>query len=159
LVEIRALRGSSGSPVFVSPDPFVRRSRHMERESDIDKKMKIAFEPIGTWLLGIAFADLPYAEPVVSRVTGEETDYVAYSNSGQTAVIPAWKIRDFILTDERFVMTRKADDEKVTEAKKRSFEADGGESGRPATLTKESFGGTLRRVSRKVFQEAKPEKK
>jgi len=94
MVETRALKGGSGSPVFVHFmfDPSFRRKPGLpepERRQN-------------TWLLGLSFADFPYQEDVVTR-EGKETDYLAESNSGQMAVIPAWRILDFILNDERFV--------------------------------------------------------
>jgi hypothetical protein len=124
LIEIRALKGSSGSPVFVSLRPFSgRATRQMEQEQDEYKRVHLAAES-GTWLLGIASGDMSYKEEVVKKVIRrgeareEATDYVAYSNSGQTAVIPAWRVRDFILTDERFVVKRKTIEEEIEKTRK-----------------------------------------
>ena len=159
LIEIRALRGSSGSPVFVSIRPFSgRETRQMEQETDGDKLAQLRMAS-GTWLLGIAFADLPYKEEVMKKVVSEgvaneePTDYVAYSNSGQTAVIPAWKIRDFILTDERFVMARKMMDEKLEKIRKGSpLRPTAQKQEEPNELTPEGFEDVLKKVFPKPSQ-------
>lgn len=161
LVEVRSLRGSSGSPVFVWLRPFSnRQTKYLEAlgENPSIEEIGRALKQ-GMWLLGIAFADVPYQEEVKKQIRDRsgvvvderETDYVAYSNSGQMAVIPAWRVSDFLLNDERFAMTREANDKEWEEAKKRT-------PLRPTTqgqeekgvLTRERFGTMLKRVSRKI---------
>jgi len=46
------------------------------------------------------------------------TDYVAYSNSGQMAVIPSWQLLEFVDKDERFVLHRKRAEEVARERKR-----------------------------------------
>ena len=100
----------SGSPVFVHIPPFTIRPK---------KSGHARYGGHGPWLLGIAFADVPYIEEVKERVvrSGEsdeaDTNYFAYSNSGQMAVVPAWRLADFLLDDERFIMSREKDDKEL----------------------------------------------
>lgn len=170
LVEVRALRGSSGSPVWVrirSSDG--RQTRDAQAEFDRmkndptmseDERRFAEFRALGgdgQWLLGIAFADIYFDEPVVFRtekhgVTSDTpSKYVARSNSGQMAVIPAWRIRDFIEHDERFIMARKTKDEQVERGKRESpLRPIAQKTDEQRPLTREDFTKTLKRVSRKT---------
>jgi hypothetical protein len=170
LVEVRALRGSSGSPVFVQ----IRASDRRETKQFEELRRKIYYEDYRprqeefikacgedrTWLLGIAFEDYPYDEPVVFRkengkgqVKETPSHYIAQSNSGQMAVIPAWRIRDFLLHDERFIMAREAKDKELQEEKKRGPGRQIAQNPKSEpVLEKETFEDILKRVSRKTYE-------
>lgn len=120
LVETRSLRGSSGSPVFINYQPSVWVNYDAEHSRSLHRDYGV-----GPWLLGIAFSDVPYRDDVILHVKNqhgevireEETDFVALSNSGLMAVIPAWKLRDFLVGNEKFIMARKEADKIIKEKK------------------------------------------
>jgi hypothetical protein len=155
LVEVRSLRGSSGSPVFVYMENAERRRWQVDPAAQNIPKAN-------TWFLGVAFADVPYEEEVNQRVvdkqTGEETveatSYYALSNSGQMAVIPAWRLFNFLSTDERLVMARKKNDEELAKRKAESALRPTGQKPKESGgMTKEDFHDALRRASQKVETE------
>lgn len=154
LVETRSLRGSSGSPVFLTM--YDAQRRHLNLHPD-----EAVHPPQNTWLLGIACADVPYEEEVNKRTIDEDgyesiedTNYFALSNSGQMAVIPAWKIYDFLDKDERFVMPRKEGDKAMHDKKKNSPLRPTAEKTPPPVLTKDGFEAALKQASQKVEPES-----
>lgn len=124
LIEMRSLAGFSGSPVFVYLASNVIRQTDIADDGSFKKGAEHEMTMRGPWLLGIDCADLPFRESVfqVMNIAGRDedlaTDYVAYSNSGQAAVIPAWRLLEFINTDERFVLQRKQADQQIAERKR-----------------------------------------
>jgi hypothetical protein len=146
LVECRSLPGYSGSPVFFSPLPFsaVRQGRSVPH----------------AMLLGIDMGHLKDTMPVLDkkeltqgrRVPIEE-DWVVETNTGMSCVIPAWKIREVIYSEE-MVQVRKELNEKFEEEKKKSrvsFDV-----AKPNTVfTRDVLESALKKMSRKI----EPEKK
>lgn len=105
LVETRSLGGYSGSPVFVHIPPATHRPN-----------LNPTIGPMqGPWLLGIDWGHLPTFETV--RESDEKTvvpqKWKVPSNSGQMAVVPAWRLRDLLysqrLVDERAKMDEYVD--------------------------------------------------
>jgi hypothetical protein len=107
LVETRSLGGYSGSPVFVYiPSSSVRprdrfRMRPQEARpltADIDDVKVLLHGESGPWLLGIDWGHLPILEPVCEKggKTQVHEGYVVPSNSGQMAVVPAWRLLDLL---------------------------------------------------------------
>jgi hypothetical protein len=84
------------------------------------------------------------------------------TNSGISAVIPAWRLRT-ILEQEPFVSQRKKDDEElqqkqpaeVTAIPDLSVESD--EEKPPASFTRADFEAALKKVSRRLSDEEKSE--
>jgi len=161
LVEVRSLRGSSGSPVFVYLSPWIPRPSEFRGDApeEIEEMLKsVAINMLGPWLLGIACADLPYKEEVWAKVlvggveTEVKTDAVAYSNSGQMAVIPAWRIQDFLLNDEGFKMAREASEKKRAETKAKSPLRPTAQDQKDTGITRDGFENALRLASRKVSE-------
>lgn len=126
LVEMRSLVGFSGSPVFVFLASNVVRQSDINEDGTFKRGAEHEITMRGPWLLGVDCADLPYRERVfqVVKIAGVqkdmETDYVAYSNSGQMAVIPSWRLLDFLNTDERCVMRKQKAERRLAEEKRKA---------------------------------------
>jgi hypothetical protein len=150
LVECRSLGGFSGSPVLVYP------STHRGR---------FTFEStIGPYLLGVDCAHVATWKPVCQSKgpTTAISNMWVDTNSGISAVIPAWRLRT-ILEQEPFVSQRKKDDEElqqkqpaeVTAIPDLSVESD--EEKPPASFTRADFEAALKKVSRRLSDEEKSE--
>jgi len=115
LVEVRSLSGFSGSPVFVDIRPYTTRP-------GVDPKtLDVVTEPLGgPWLLGVDWGHPKFHEPVKQREGERWVDvpegWVIESNSGQAAVLPAWRLQQ-LLNQEELVMARKRADDEVTKRK------------------------------------------
>lgn len=151
LVETRSLGGFSGSPVFVHI-PAMSARPYEEGFS----------AGAGPWLLGVDWGHLPIDEQVKWKDDKRpiEEGWVVESNSGQMAVVPAWKLQE-LLDQEELAMSRQRGEERITERKKsspvrldkRAKEAE--KPDQPANFvtdafTKGDFEDALDRVSRPV---------
>jgi hypothetical protein len=88
LVETRSLGGYSGSPVFTfqpGPPRGTMVLKNAEKEAMPD------------FLLGVDWGHLPITERVLDK-DGEPVaqEWFVKSNSGQMAVVPAWRLRDLL---------------------------------------------------------------
>lgn len=97
LVETRSIGGYSGSPVFVEIPPLSDRPG-----SDVLEARSYG------WLIGIDCGHLPLFDPVLNK-QGEELSegWKVRSNTGIMVVIPAWKLRDVLYSNE-LVLQRKS---------------------------------------------------
>ncbi len=86
LVEVRSIPGYSGSPVFVHIMPFVPRP-----------KGAIPANQYKAWLMGIDCGVLPPDTNSNQRITS------------MMCVIPIWKLRDILFSEEVIEIRRKAD--------------------------------------------------
>lgn len=116
IVEMRSHSGYSGSPVFLHhPYPMQHPSIH------IDQHMRDSFGPIITttypntkrstsskdaWLLGVDWGHLREYDPVYKKMEGDADaepipvkDLVIKANLGQSGVVPAWELKDFICSE------------------------------------------------------------
>jgi hypothetical protein len=103
LVETRSLSGYSGSPVFVYDAlPHVERldAKLQKRGYGIEVRRREKHRPSNVRLLGIDYAHMVIYEPVYEMTGREylETNFVAKSNSGQMAVVPAWKLSEMLFS-------------------------------------------------------------
>jgi hypothetical protein len=114
VIECRSIAGFSGSPVFI----------HRRR----DELPDIAFPKPGPaadyrqWLLGIDWCHLPADFLQVYEMTPDElkeTSYRALSNSGFAGVIPAWRLRALLDSDE-LKQRRERDESAMTTKKAKS---------------------------------------
>lgn len=109
LVETRSLSGYSGSPVFtIQPRPprgtFLLKDEKRERMPD--------------FLVGVDWGHLPVTEPVLDKHGAKLPDgWRVDSNSGQMAVVPAWKIRE-LLDSDPFVTQRDVGERALERLKK-----------------------------------------
>jgi hypothetical protein len=104
LVEMRSSGGYSGSPVFVYIRPSDVPFRHTK---------KLA---CGPWLLGIDCGHLPAWDRVYERDKSAKYDeFWVKRNTGVAAVIPAWRLRELLYTDE-LVKERKRLDKELKRA-------------------------------------------
>jgi hypothetical protein len=102
LVETRSLAGYSGSPVFIH---FLQGAPRPKEQN-----MGLVVRPtIGPFLLGVDWGHLNIVEKVKdadgetdvrNESTGERLGWVVKSNSGQMAVVPAWRLEDLLTSDE-----------------------------------------------------------
>jgi len=144
LVECRSLPGYSGSPVFLSPLPL-SAIRH-----ELGRSLPHAM------LLGIDMGVLKDERQVLNREELKkgkrvpiDANWIVEANTGMSCVIPAWKIREVLYTDE-MVELRKEMDGKLEEAKRDSpVTFDIAEPDKP-TFTKDNFEAALKKVTRKV---------
>jgi hypothetical protein len=103
LVETRSLGGFSGSPVFVRiPSGMKRVYREGVRHTGEG----------GFWLLGVDWGHLPVYEKVKEKNRRDDIPegWVVESNSGQMAVVPAWRLRDLLDQEELAVVRMKSDE-------------------------------------------------
>jgi len=135
LCEARSIRGFSGSPTFMYIPPFARRvNGNMTSGTDI-------------FFLGVVSSSFPQKE-YIKDGNGKPTDMSVQYNSGIMMVIPAWDILNLI-NSEPLMKTRKKNDEKIAEEKKKqSPELDYADVEKD--FTKKDFMDTLKKVSRKV---------
>src|SRR5579862_2785639 len=112
LVETRSLSGYSGSPVFVYLEHATVRPG--------EETMPLVREDAGPWLLGIDWAHLSIYEKVKERdrITDTAQGYIMQSNSGQMAVVPAWKLYDLLYSDN-LISERKKSDSRLAGAPKK----------------------------------------
>jgi hypothetical protein len=115
LVEVRSLSGFSGSPVFVDIRPFTTRP------SSDPETLDVVTEPLGSpWLLGVDWGHPSFHQPVKQREGEQWVDvpegWAVEVNSGQAAVLPAWRLQH-LLNQEELVMARKRADGELTKRK------------------------------------------
>jgi len=96
LVEARSLSGFSGSPVFVTPAPFIKRSDDYGGAPAV-QMMREA--PV--FLLGIDWGHSPWDEPV-RRPSGNPLSDGTYvrTNSGMMTVVPGVKLLEILKCSE-----------------------------------------------------------
>jgi hypothetical protein len=102
LVEMRSLSGFSGSPVFVEMPPMSPRPGGI-----------VLGHGRGPWLLGVDWAHIAAYEKVKKKIEegGREKlvdapeRLVVKGNSGQMAVVPAWRLQE-LLDQEELVVRR-----------------------------------------------------
>lgn len=113
LVESRSLSGNSGSPVFVHIADAAKRPG--------DQAVLTLGRETGPWLLGVDWGHVYIYEKVKEKdkKTDVSDGYVVQSNSGQMAVVPAWKLHELLNLDA-FVAARKEEDEKIAKHKESS---------------------------------------
>jgi hypothetical protein len=102
LIEMRSLSGFSGSPVFV------HMSVHAQRPTD--RGIVISRES-GPWLLGVDWGHIPIYERVKpkDKSTKDLKEYLIRLNSGQTAVVPAWKLYELLHQEEHVIARQQFD--------------------------------------------------
>lgn len=92
LVETRSLGGFSGSPVFTYQPGPPRGTVLLTGQSD--KRMP-------DFLLGVDWGHLPITEKVLDREGKQLPEgWWVESNSGQMAVVPSWKLRELLDTED-----------------------------------------------------------
>jgi hypothetical protein len=81
-----------------------------------EKDILLVRQEAGPWLLGIDWAHLSIYEKIKEKdkITDTTQGYVVPSNSGQMAVVPAWKLHE-LLFDEKFISDREKSDLKIPE--------------------------------------------
>jgi hypothetical protein len=106
LVEMRSLAGFSGSPVFVNVE---RNKPRGIRNGSVFHATRNE-----TWLLGIDWAHFPIYENVKERNRRDDVPegWVVESNSGQMAVVPAWRSQD-LLNQQELAEKRTASEERI----------------------------------------------
>lgn len=144
LVEMRSLSGYSGSPVFV----YLSDAKPPEGDTS-----RIAITPQTSWLLGIDWAHLPVIERV--KQSDAKTDvsqgHVVLSNSGQMAVVPAWKLLELLYTDD-LIESRREADKKFSETLSASAAILDTHTSDDDGFDSSDFHDALCRVSRKISQ-------
>jgi hypothetical protein len=141
LVETRSLSGYSGSPVFTyEPFPRVEHVDAVQHRGSIRVKRREKHRA-NLWnirLLGIDWANMPIYEPVYERVKNSddlvETEFLVKSNSGQMAVVPAWKLSELLFSDALREMRDEVEREYEQKKSDSEFILDFHEPGQGATL-------------------------
>jgi len=102
LVEMRSHGAYSGSPVFNIYDPHIIRTG---APGDILEK---------TFLVGVDWGHIPTLNPVLEDdgVTRARGGWLSQGHSGQSGVVPAWRLRD-LLDSEPIATMRAAHDEEL----------------------------------------------
>jgi hypothetical protein len=106
LVEARSVGGFSGSPVFVYMQSLIQRPDFPNFES-------VGFGP---WLLGIDWGHIDFFSRVPEAL-GKPF------NAGMTAVVPAWKLNEFVNSEELVLMRKKINEHLAREKKEKGGEA------------------------------------
>lgn len=106
LVEMRSIGGYSGSPVFVWIPPLVERPETRELRA----------RRFGPWLMGVDWGHTGGYEAVLEKdgETAVQEGWKVRSNSGMTAVVPAWRLAD-LLNSDKLVLQRKGLDDKESQ--------------------------------------------
>ncbi|MCI0359987.1 MAG: serine protease [Planctomycetaceae bacterium] len=112
VIETHSIPGYSGSPVFVRPfaGPKLEASHYDSFPTNTHVYMSVPpsfmppqpVVPAGPWLLGIQKAYIHH----------EDRDKKVKSNTGMSAVVPAWHILD-LLNSEKMRLQRKAEQEQL----------------------------------------------
>jgi hypothetical protein len=173
LVEVRSLPGYSGSAVLIySPcatnDMSQRRRGHERIGLPTPKKgdeFKMPSEqffdgdrPKGPFLLGIDFCHI-LRRSAVKHPESNSTGWFVEENTGMAGVIPAWKIADLLLKNERLMKQRREVSDRVN-AQASRVSLDSSERPPQATQlskdgieipipTEDQFFGDLEKASRK----------
>jgi hypothetical protein len=104
LVEMFSVAGFSGAPVFVHIPLFEQRpGEEMPTQS-----------AYGPWLLGVSWGHFQRYEKVVYKDDKEQAvdeQWVVPSNSGQTGVVPAWKLQELLNQKELVTARKRSEDE------------------------------------------------
>jgi hypothetical protein len=120
IVEMRSKSGFSGSPVFVYFRDGVQPAASQvgpQNDAGAVTAGPERDEEILTFLLGMDWGDIPLAEDIV-RLDADLNEHPvkdlrARINSGMTAVVPAWRIFDFLHGDEFADQRHVADQQKM----------------------------------------------
>lgn len=110
LIEVRTMPGFSGSPVFVHMPAEARTKDPKFRPNVKDRALLEQFGYLEK-CLGIEWCRLR-GETVKTPMLNNAT-YDIQLNTGMSGCIPAWKIVEFLETNEKLVMKREQDDKKV----------------------------------------------
>lgn len=121
LIETHSIGGFSGAPVFASVPLWRVNAAHVrDKKTRRDLKKhdaRQALEPLNR-LLGVDWCHLPSHYDKVYRETAEseleETDYRSKSNSGFACIIPAWKLRALLDSEELQSMRAEEERKRVT---------------------------------------------
>ena len=120
LVEMRTISGYSGSPVFLhypympSPPKIVDRSGLAVRLSTKPGKTQLS----NAYLLGVDWGHMQFKEAVFLKIEkGDDVEYdptqfVADSHSGQSGVVPAWVLHEFLYSEGLEEMRKEAEQNK-----------------------------------------------
>ncbi len=133
VVEAKSISGYSGSPVFVRILPLSLRP---EAEELATRGW--------TWLLGVDWGHIndPRIRDAVRDPKGILVGTVE-ANTGMMAVVPAWRLLDFLMGD-KLVMVRRKSEQKIKEKKV----TDGSVSS--DSMSQEDFEAILKQVSKKT---------
>lgn len=149
LVECRTISGYSGSPVFALWSPLAMNDPYcgMYVENKPPHDMMI--------FLGVTWSYLPSKGEVFidDPATGDpETPTNAWvkGHTGMAAIIPAWKLRELLESEEVAAMRNKNIAEVSTSAKKKKAALAPVPTSREKTFTKSDFENALKKVSRRV---------
>ena len=102
LVELFSLEGYSGGPVFVYFHPFsLRPGRGKLPASTTLTNRGLVERNIGPLLLGVNWGHIHHKEKVID-IEGNpvEQKWCVKSNSGMAGVVPAWKIKEILYSEE-----------------------------------------------------------
>jgi hypothetical protein len=101
LGDVHAISGFSGSPVFVAGSAM--------RQMPVGKASVLQFrQPAPVWLLGVEWGYLNQDDPEWGPIAKGVKE-----NSGMTAIVPAWRLRE-LLDIEELQNIRKAEDDKIS---------------------------------------------
>jgi Trypsin-like peptidase domain len=117
LVDCRSIPGCSGSPAFLMFDPTRTYPPHWPPPEPYDPNWH------GPWLLGVDSFHLPTFEPILFEKDADRKvvpNLWVRSNSGMAGVVPAWKIRN-ILDSNELIAQRDHRDGQITAEKLRDL--------------------------------------
>lgn len=98
LVEMRSRTGYSGSPIFIYIPQLLYEWVDRPRTDELKER-------IWPWVLGIQWGQFPIHD---IDENGNVVKLSEMVGSGMTAVVPAWRIKKFLLEDPRLIAGRKA---------------------------------------------------
>jgi hypothetical protein len=124
LVEMRTISGYSGSPVFLHY-PYTPSPPKIDRKTGMYSRLYDKASSRGktqlsnAYLLGVDWGHIPFEERVLLKKEGkdgkpeyDETNFIAEAHSGQSGVIPAWVLHDFLHSKGSNEMRKQAEQSK-----------------------------------------------
>lgn len=162
LVELRTISGYSGSPVFLHhpytppPPKLIGGAGKMYTRLYGTQGARHKTRLSNAYLLGVDWGHVAFKESVFLKIerSGETeydpTNFVADSHSGQSGVVPAWVLHDFLHSKGLDEMRKQAEQSKK-EKKKSHFVLDV-KRPKESAFTKSTFEEALKKASQKVSE-------
>lgn len=151
VVETLSKPGYSGAPVIVHIPPYSARPNLPDPH--------VTGNTFSMWLLGVDWGHIKSYDPVLygDDFSPIPEKWVVQSHSGASSVVPAWKLRELLYSDELVEARKKMDERREKEKKESPATLD--IAAKEEGLTRDDFGHILNRVTGPVQSQEQPDPK